>query len=111
MMDKSEKAFGLFAKAKLDEILKLQEEKGKGYSGGGDNNALTNFEQGSSAIGVEPQLYLMIMATKHWHSIGLWSSGKSKSLSSIIIERCMDVIVYMLLLMFMIELQKPEKGN
>lgn len=109
-IDLSEAAFAKFASNEMDEVLSgLLKEKGSQYSGHADN-ALVNFLDGSASVGMSPANYLMALATKHWHSIGLWSSGKSDMSIDLVCERAKDIIVYMLLLIWMLRTHQ-NKGR
>lgn len=96
---KSEKEFSEFAYTVLKSITSKLEEKGEQYTDGTD--ALSNFTRGSEETNLYPAHYLMVMANKHWHSLVLWASKKVNQSTEDVVERCTDIIVYMLLLMFM----------
>lgn len=77
-----------------NDILPLLQNKGAQYSNG---RAFVNFEEGSALFGITPGKYLMIMATKHWHNL----CKNPDYPNGPVVERCIDIIVYMLLLIMM----------
>ncbi len=79
------------------EIMPLLKRKGAEYS---NEKAFVNFEEGSALHGISPEKYLMIQATKHWHNLCKNPEGNN-------LERCIDIIIYMLLLIMM----NKEKNN
>lgn len=84
--------FQILARGVLkDEVIPLLERKGKQYS---KESAFGNFEQGSALFDITPEHYLMVMATKHWHNL-------CKNPIENVKERCIDIIIYMLLLIVM----------
>lgn len=107
--DLSEETFAKYASSFFGQsIMKTLTNKGTQYSGD-TPNALVNFLDGSKVINITPQSYLLAMATKHWLSLGLWASGKSKQNNDQIVERCKDVIIYMLLLVWMVDTDQTGK--
>lgn len=107
VVDLSEKAFADYAIGQVSMIMDLLKRKGDQYSGA-SNNALINFLEGSKVVGQTPANYLMAIATKHWHSLALWSLGKSNKPVGEICERAKDIVVYMLLLMWMAETHQEK---
>jgi hypothetical protein len=105
----SEEAFAEYATNFFDDvIMKTLTSKGKQYSGDKSTNALVNFLEGAKVMNTSPQSYLLTVATKHWLSLGLWASGKSQQNVVGIVERCKDVIIYMLLLIWMLDTDQVE---
>ena len=85
-------------------LLNLATHNGEQYSGG-DSPALINFYEGSNLSEDTPEHYLMNLATKQWHVLCNWSLDGTQPAARKreIVQRVMDIITYMLLLLFMIE--------
>jgi hypothetical protein len=90
----------LFSVQAMQSIMELLKGKGEQYTNG---DALTNFRTNAGFLGLSPKMYLMVLATKHWHALLLNAQGKAKSQKELG-ERAKDVIVYMLIYLFMLDL-------
>jgi len=92
-----------------DETLKYIAFKGNQYSPLDD--ALRNFTEGSAAVGLIPEQYLMALAEKHWHAMGQWVAGRRSYVEPAELrERILDIVVYLSILRAMID-QEEEQGG
>jgi hypothetical protein len=102
----TERDLARFAREQLEPIMSKLEEKGQTY--GGDREALQNFREQGNLLGITPEFDLMVQATKHWHSLVQWSKGRVKTHRELK-ERVIDIIVYMLLLLFLLEGREEQE--
>lgn len=89
-------------------ILPVQHKKGQEYTNNDD--AFVNFDMGAQILKMSPEQYLLVMATKHWAALSIWSQGKVGAPPTVdeIFQRCIDIIIYMLLLMFMVKCKRQQ---
>lgn len=88
----------------IPSVLLLLKGKGEQYSPTGD--ALRNFkEPAKDVMSLQPAQYLMVLAGKQWFVVNDWS--KEFTLQGLvkreIMQRILDIVVYMFLLLFMIK--------
>lgn len=89
------------------DIQDLNKRKGKDYAG--DDDALLNFKQEATALGLTPEQVWGVYASKHFHAIQSYCKNGQVE-SEPIEERIKDIIVYSFLLMGLVEeKKKPEK--
>lgn len=100
----SQAEFHMFATKTLYAlVMPLLEKKGKEYTDG--DNAFVNFDTGGELLKCSPEQYLLFLATKHWQALSLWTQGKAAEPPTMdeIFGRAIDIVIYMLLLMFMVK--------
>lgn len=96
----------------LPKVLDLLTHKGEQYS---DDHrpALRNFTETAEILGHTPAHHLMTLATKQWFVLCSWSHNGTwyEAVRQEVVQRIMDIIVYMLLLLFMLEGEASEKDT
>jgi hypothetical protein len=104
---RTEGDFSKFAKVQMDDIMNMLQSKGKEYN---DNvePAMYNFYEGARVTYTNPAHFLMVQATKQWLVINRYVQGRTNSDDNVR-SRIMDIIIYMLLLLFMLDYF--ENGN
>lgn len=68
-----------------------------------DQSALANFETSAMLFQSEPERELLGLASKHWNALCLWSASRRTGGLEVIAERAVDIIVYMMLLLFALQ--------
>lgn len=95
--------FQISATKHMGRIKMLMETKGLQYSGSPLDLALANFIDGSHTVGLSPILYLMALATKQWYAVCRFAHRPMLNRVEEIQERIDDIVIYMLLLSFMLD--------
>jgi hypothetical protein len=87
-------------------LLELVRRKGDQYTGE-EASVFANFEEGAKLAGDTKEHYLLVQATKQWYVLTDWSkrAGLEEAEKREIKERAFDVITYLLLLLYMVEVQ------
>lgn len=100
LIDMKESDFSVYAAMLLNErVLPLLHAKGDEYGSTQHTGAYANFTAGAGLLGQEPQAYLMALATKQWYVLAQWAQGHRPQMhDELVLERIVDVIVYMTLL-------------
>lgn len=94
-------------KSYLPFIMEVLRRKGSQYSGL-DKPALINFDEEAEETEKSPESVLFGLAGKHWRALRLWAEAADNESWSLhfpsdVTERIVDVIVYMLLLLYMLD--------
>ena len=76
--------------------------KGEEYTEA-DESALANFDASATMFNSTAERELMGYATKHWSAISLWTTAPTPTRTTKIAERALDIIIYMLLLLFALQ--------
>ena len=96
-----------FIEGEFAKMLAITQSKGVEYANS-DNDANANFKEIGEKMGIDPKVVLWIYATKHFQSITSFvKKGKVES-NEPIEGRVHDLALYSLLLLSLIEDEKPN---
>lgn len=90
-----------------DEVLPLLRVKGQEYNAGGDSPAITNFLHGAEIARLSPERVLVTWASKQWGAVVRSTEGGIRDRSALR-SRVVDIIVYLVILLFMMEGPREE---
>lgn len=109
MKYKSQHYFHMFAKYYFSSIvLPLLRDKGWRYHDGENQNvAYRNMFEMAHHIGLTPAMTLMSLVEKHYWVLLRWAKGCTRP--DDLKERILDIIVFLVLLLFMIESEGEER--
>ena len=84
-------------------VLDLLQTKGKQYTGESES-VFANFEGGSEIAQDTKEHYLFTQASKQWYVVSDWSKRGTleEAESREVVQRLLDILVYVLLLLYMI---------